>query len=85
MRDSPCCDARGTSRIIFSGGKGYWATLRDVLHLYDSNSTQLLELKPLYVLFLSEKKLTFVKEDLTIVKFLLPDAVFSLKIKAVAQ
>ena len=56
-----------------------------MLHLYDSNSTQLVELKPLYVLSLSEKKLTFVKEDLTIMKFLLPDAVFSLKIKAVAQ
>ena len=54
-----------------------------MLHLYDSNSTQLVELKPLYLLFLSEK--TFVKEDLTIMKFLLPDAVFSLKIKAVAQ
>ena len=75
MRNSPCWDARGTSRIIFSG----------VLDLYDSNSTQLVELKPLYVLFLSENKLTFVKEDLTIMKFLLPDAVFSLKIKAVAQ
>ena len=85
MGNSPCCDARGTSRIIFSGEKDTEATLPDVLHLYDSNSTQLLELKPLYVLFLSEKKLTFVKEDLTIMKFLLPDAVFSLKIKAVAQ
>ena len=85
MRNSPCCDARGTSRIFSLGEKDTEATLPDVLHLYDSNSTQLVELKPPYVLFLSEKKLTFVKEDLTIMKFLLPDAVFSLKIKAVAQ
>ena len=57
MRNSPCCDARGTSRIIFSGGKDTEATLPDVLHLYDSNSTQLVELKPLYVLFLSIEKI----------------------------
>ena len=81
MCNSPCCDA-----VSFSlGEKDTEATLPDVLRLYDSNSTQLVELKPLYVLFLSEKKLTFVKEDLTIMKFLLPDAVFSLKIKAMAQ
>ena len=40
MHNSPCCDARGTSRIIFSGEKDTEATLTDVLHLYDSNSTQ---------------------------------------------
>ena len=71
-----CVTARAVMHVArvgyFSlGEKDTEATSPDVLHL--------IELKPLYVLFLSEKKLTFVKEDLTIMNIYITGRCFFIK------